>query len=112
MSLNVIIYAEREVIVKATDKTEIQRIFFDSMQTSTKDTNLIINSECPLETYKKLIIENSIDEVERVYDRYDYDCIRDYTEIIVNYGKKHVEELDEWIKISAEKGYKIIINKI
>lgn len=68
MSTNIYFVAEREVIVKCTGNTEIQKQYIGVWQTPTSDTYKIMNSPDPKMAYVEWVLsEFDEDEEEPIY---------------------------------------------
>lgn len=108
MSMNVHIVGEREIFIPSVNKKDIQRVNFGCVQTPTKVSYEILNSENPIKEYKDWVLSRFEDEVEDVYADDDIFCERDPigTEIH-NFGKIHTQELEEWISSAESNGYVI-----
>lgn len=108
MSMNVHIVGEREILIPSVNKKDIQRIRFGCVQTPTKVSYEILNSKNPIKEYKDWVLNRFKDEVENVYADDDIFCERDPIGTkIHNFGKFHIQELEEWISFVESDGYVI-----
>lgn len=95
MSMNVYIYAERDIMVVVNGKgtPDKQRIEFESWGIPTNDSINIAKSRDPIKAYKQWILNNIQDEID------------DEDGSIYNYGKEHIESLNNWLKYAENNGY-------
>ena len=110
MSTNIHFAAEREILVIKTGKTSTQRIHFDAWQTPSSVTRNIMQTTDRISAYKDwILVECSHDEIVNVYAAHDY-CQEDppIGTKIVNEGKEHIAEFEEWVAASIEDGYEIV----
>ena len=111
MSTNIHIYGERDILVIKTQKTEVQTIKFEGVyQTSTKESYMIMESPDRVHAYKDIIMSKgwAVDEEVPVYA--DDDIFGEHDPIdtkIVNSGKEHIQQFDEWLKMCSEEGYDV-----
>lgn len=111
MSININIWAVREVIVKKTAKVDKQRVYFDCWQTPTTVSQYIMASEDPLKAYKDWVLGMAQDVEEPIYstlDAWENEEPTGYE--IVNYEKEHVADLEDWVKQHEEDGYTIEVD--
>ena len=109
MSMNIAISATREIFIPAVNQYDTQTVFFDCIQTTTKETDQILRSENPIRAYKLVVLSSFEDEEENEYADDD-----DYYETpigtkIVNYGVEHVADLEAWIEEKMKAGFAISI---
>lgn len=108
MSMNVHIVGEREILIPSINKKDIQRTSFNCLQTPTKVSYEILNSENCIQAYKEWILGRFKDEVVDVFADNDPFCEREPIGTkIYNYGIIHTQELEEWISSAESDGYVI-----
>lgn len=108
MSMNIKFLGKREIQVVKTGEIDIQECYIDVIQTPTKVTYEILNSENPVKTYIDWVIETSQDEIEPRYSDDDIFCEREPIRYeTVNYGKIHVQEFQKEIDTLEGEGYTI-----
>jgi len=108
MSMNILIQATQQVQVIKTGKIRERRIQFSAWQTPTKITWDIVNSSKPADVYKDWILANTEDQTEAVFA--ETDIWEDGEPIgtkVVNLGKEHVAEFDDWLKMCEEEGFEV-----
>ena len=111
MSMNVHICAEG-MITFPSGVTKYSEVGFNCLQTSTKETEQIVNSPDPIQAYKDWILSRW--DKDEQSDISDYDRIDEGTgdfevigQEIYNFGKEHCKSLDEFIEDAKFKGLKI-----
>jgi len=112
MSMNIYIYATREISFKdkkGETQTETQATVFDALQTPTEVTYEIVKSNDPAQVYIDWVLrECSVDEEWPVYAADDFMQEREPIGVeIINGGKEHVEKFKQWMIWMEEKGYEI-----
>ena len=108
MSTNFHIEATRQVQVLKTGKIETQRQYLEVWQTPTKETDVIMSSENPLQAYFDWVLSISEDKVVPIYA--DNDIFQTNGPIgseVKNFGKEHVEEIKMIVKKLESEGYEI-----
>lgn len=97
MSMNVYIYAERDimVVINGRGTPDKQRIEFESWGIPTNDSINIAKSKDPIKAYKQWILDNIKDETDTEDGS------------IYNYGKEHIEEFDYWLEYAKNNGYTV-----
>jgi len=111
MSMNVHICAEG-MITFPSGITKYSEVGFNCLQTSTKETEQIVNSPDPIQAYKDWILSRwDKDEQEETFDIDTWDDSAGYYKstgfVIYNFGKEHCKSLDEFIEDAKVKGLKI-----
>lgn len=97
MSMNLHLLAKLDADTKLGKKEIIER--FSLIQTSTEVTRKILGAPDQFKAYSEWILAISTDKVENVYA--DNDFFREREPIgteIVNYGKDHLGEVEQWLK--------------
>lgn len=116
MSMNVFIFAEREITFKKKDgrsASEIQTVKFNAWQTPTSDTHMILASEDPIKAYIDWILaERSWDDEVPLFADDDVFCDCPIGKETVNHGKAHVVELRDWIARVEEDGFTVKVEMI
>lgn len=114
MSMNILIEGLRQVQVIKTGKISEQRIQFDALQTPTKTTRDIINSSGnSAAVYKEWVLSTSEDQIVEVFAEDDLWEERDPIGTkIENFGKSHVAEFEEWLKMCEEEGFDVSFHMI
>ena len=111
MSTNIHIYAERDIFVLKTKRNDVQTIKFEQVwQTSTIDTRMIMESSDKIQAYKDWVMTRkcSVDREEPVYADDDYFQEREPIGVeIVNEGKDHIHDFEEWLEMCSEYGYDV-----
>ena len=113
MSTSIHWTAVREIRVVKTGKTSTQEIHFNGLQTPTRVTWEIMESEIiesadPTQTYKDWVLrECSVDEEFPVYAEDDVLCENPIGVEIYNAGKEHIEKFDAWLKMCEEEGFEV-----
>lgn len=118
MSMNVHIFAERDAI--ANNKKFIHTIEFNAVQIPTEDTRKIVASDNPIEAYKEWIIALNYPDIEEpIFDSYDDEmmfALGNYNKPlkteITNYGKTHLENLQEWLNECKDSGFIVKVEMI
>lgn len=110
MSMNILITANREILVVKTGKTTLQSIKFNAWQTPTSVTHDILNSSNKIEAYKNFIRAESVnmDIDESIFD--DDDILEEREPIgkrIYNPALDHIEMFEEWLNMCADEGYTV-----
>ena len=108
MSMNIMIEGRRQVQVINTGKISEQRIIFNVWQTPTSITKEIIISRFPASVYKDWVLSISEDKTVEVFAEDDYYEERDpISTKIENFGKEHVAEFEDWLKMCESEGYDV-----
>lgn len=111
MSTNIHIYAERDIFVLKTKRNDVQTIKFDSVwQTPTIDTRKIMDSPDRIQAYKDWVMSRScsVDHEEPVYADDDYFQEKEPVGVeIINEGKDHIHDFEEWLQMCSEDGYNV-----
>jgi hypothetical protein len=111
MSMNICIIAQRVISFKKKDGTrgeDIQTLTFGALQTPTKVTYGILESDSPIQAYTDWVLGNSEDQTIPIYA--ESDLFSDGPPVGVetyNVGKEHVERLLEWLSTVDEQGFTI-----
>lgn len=109
MSMNLYIYAEREVRVVKTGRVSTQRIEFDTWQTPTVVTYKILNASDRAVAYMDWVKSESYDEQIPVYAADDlYEEREPVRYSVYNVGLDHLEGFKEWLTMVEEEGYNVI----
>ena len=112
MSMNIHIYAKREVIVTATGEKDFQWKRFDAWQTPTNVSYAIANSDNPVESYigwVKSIGKGLIREVP-VYAEDDIFGERNPLRYeTCDPAQEHIDDLNEWIDHVKSQHYEVIL---
>lgn len=113
MSINLHLYAEREVYSKQGKYLGIQREKFDLWQTPTKDTYKIIESSDVLESYKQWLVSWCNLDTEGVY--INSDKVETYLKeldgqpydyyVYTHYGLIHFKDLLDWKEEKESVGF-------
>ena len=108
MSMNLLVEAERDVIVCFNNQHDVQRTSFEVWQTPTAVTYTILESSDPAGWYKAWVLENSQDEIWNIYADDDIFEEREPVDTTVyNPGREHVEQFDAWLKEMEENGWTV-----
>ena len=109
MSMNINIEGKRKVKVLKTGRIEEQQIFARVWQTPTEVTYKILQAENKFDAYADWVMSIRRDYEEDVYATYE-DKMMERNPIgtrIVNEGKEHIREIEEWMKKAEADGYEI-----
>ena len=113
MSMNILIEATREVQVVKTGKISEQCITFDAWQTPTTITQDIICSQHPASVYKAWVLSISEDQTVELFDEDDIWEEGDPIGVkVVNFGKEHVAEFEDWLKMCESEGFEVSFSMI
>lgn len=111
MSTNIHIYAERDIFVLKTKRNDVQTIEFErTWQTPTIDTQKIMESSDKIQAYKDWVMTRkcSVGREQPVYADDDYFQEREPIGVeIVNEGKDHIHDFEEWLEMCSEYGYDV-----
>lgn len=108
MSNNFHIEATRQVQVLKTGKIETQRQYLEVWQTPTKETDVIMSADNPLQAYFDWVLSISEDEIVLIYA--DDDIFQKNGPIgreVQNMGEDHVEEMKMIVKELESEGYEL-----
>lgn len=108
MSTNIHFKAIREIQVVKTGKIENQTMQFHEWQTPTEITNKIMNSDDKIAAYKEWVLSISKDMPNKIYHPDDIFAEGEpIGETIINVGKEHIAEFEDWIRDVTEQGYEV-----
>ena len=108
MSMNIHIFAIREVTVNKTGAISTQTIQFDCWQTPTKVSCDIIEEENPVEAYKQWVRDKNYVHINKIYESDDIFQEREpIGEETIDVSEFHINELNEWIEDCEKDGYTI-----
>ena len=111
MSTNIRIHAHRAIQVIKTGALDTQSTEFDAWQTPTTATWHIMNpvdTQARLQAYRDWVISACVDETENVYAEDDWLQEGDPVgTVVVNFGRNHVAQLDEWLRILDQTGWEV-----
>ncbi len=108
MSTNIHFKAIREIQVIKTGKIENQTMQFHEWQTDTTTTYKIMNSDDKIAAYKEWVLSISKDMPNKIYHPDDIFAEGEpIGETIINVGKEHIAEFEDWIRDVTEQGYEV-----
>ena len=113
MSMNIFIEATRQVQVIKTGRITEQSMQFPAWQTPTTITQDIIHSQHPASVYKGWVLTVSEDHTVAVFA--EDDIWEDGEPIgtkVVNDGKDHVAEFEEWLTMCEAEGFEVSFHMI
>jgi len=111
--MNILIEAQRQVQVLKTGKIIEQRIQFPAWQTPTTITQDIICSQHPASVFKGWVLSISEDQTVDVFaEDDDWEEGEPIGTKIENFGKEHVAEFDDWLKMCEEEGFEVSFSMI
>lgn len=109
MSMNLILFGSRDILVKKTGKDEVQIKNIRLWQTPTTVTRSILSNKTynkKLTSYFEWVLSVSEDEEEMVYDKKDIFCEGEpIGKKIVNSGVEHIKHLNKMLSKLKKEGY-------
>lgn len=115
MSMNVFITGKRNITVDKTGEKDTQTIIFNALQTRTNETYNIIQSDNPIESYRKWVREQIPGNyhMEPVYDIHDILGDGEPVEYHpYNFFEEHLNKFNKWVDVCEKKGYNVTIEMI
>jgi hypothetical protein len=114
MSMNVHLLAEREIWYKVNGemKSDIQKEFYDLIQTRTEESYAIVESDDPLAAYIKYAKQLGEDQQkeEPVYAEDDIFCVGEPIGYEMrNPTDYHVRDLQAWVDYKKSTGWEVEI---
>lgn len=109
MSTNIHIYGRRSIIVVKTQRIDEQEIKFSAWHTSTAETHNIMSHDDKVQTYKDYIMSRAYDQYVDVYAEDDIFGENPIDTAILNDGKDHIKQLEEWLDMCEKEGYDVFV---
>jgi hypothetical protein len=108
MSMNILIFGEREIFIPSIDKKDTQRIRFDAYQTPTRVTYDIVNAGNPAEEYMNYIMGSSYEIELPVYAEDDpFEEGDPVSYETYNPALEHIDCFKEWLEKCEKDGYTV-----
>jgi hypothetical protein len=114
MSVNIRIHAHRAIQVIKTGAQDTQSTEFDAWQTPTTATWHMmthVDTAARLQAYRDWVMRVCQDETEHVYAEDDlFQAGEPVDTIIVNPGRDHIAQLDEWLRLLEQTGWEVSVD--